>query len=147
LVASTRLVAHLKLAFRLWNLRGPKGSEPFAYDFSVIARRRVGRGFCANSKINGIKEFERPSNYGQKKNWSALGVEQILERVSERFESNPERFKERSSRNNLARRCAMTLCWDHAGLSHAEIAALFGRPAAIRWLRRFGEPRPKTLKL
>jgi hypothetical protein len=26
-------------------------------------------------------------------------------------------LKQGSIRNNLARRCAMTLCWDHAGLS------------------------------
>jgi hypothetical protein len=37
---------------------------------------------------------------------------------------------ERSSRNNLARRCAITLCWDHAGLGHAEIAALFRMPSS-----------------
>jgi len=29
----------------------------------------------------------------------------------------------------------------------SSIAVLSGRPAAIRWLRRFGEPRPTTLKL
>jgi hypothetical protein len=106
-----------------------------------------GEGFLRKLKDQWNQRVERPRNYGQKKNWSAFGAEQVLERVSEHFETNPERLKERSSRNNLARRCAMTLCWDHAGLSHAEIAALFGRPAAIRWLRRFGEPRPKTLKL
>ena len=66
-----------------------------------------------------------------------------LERVSEHFQSDLERLKERSIRNNLAR-CAITLCWDHAGLSHDEIAALFRVPA-IRWLRRFGEPKPTTL--
>jgi hypothetical protein len=36
---------------------------------------------------------ERPKNYGQKKNWSAVGAEEILERVSEHFESNLERLK------------------------------------------------------
>jgi hypothetical protein len=75
------------------------------------------------------------------------GAEQILERVSEHFQSDLERLKERSIRNNLARRCAITLCWDHAGLSHDEIAALFRMPSSIRWLRRFGEPRPTTFKL
>jgi hypothetical protein len=85
-----------------------------------------GGGFCANSKINGIKELSGPQNYGHKKNWSAAGVEQILERVSQHFESNRERLKERSSRVNLARRCAVRLCWDHAGLSHDEVASLFG---------------------
>src|SRR4029077_17106922 len=73
---------------------------------------------------------ERPKNYGQKKNWSAVGAEQILERVSEHFQSDLERLKERSIRNNLARRCAITLCWDHAGLSHDENAALFRMPSS-----------------
>jgi hypothetical protein len=49
------------------------------------------------------QRVERPKNYGQKKNWSAVGAEQILERVSEHFESNLERLKERSIRNNVAR--------------------------------------------
>jgi hypothetical protein len=43
--------------------------------------------------------------------------------VSEHFQSDIEKIKEGSIRNSLARRCAMTLCWDHAGLSHEEIAA------------------------
>ena len=73
---------------------------------------------------------ERPKNYGQKKNWSAVGAEQILERVSEHFQFDLERLKERSIHNNLARRCAITLCWDHAGLSHDEIAALFRMPSS-----------------
>jgi hypothetical protein len=68
---------------------------------------------------------ERPKNNGQKRNWSAFGAEQVLERVSEHFQCDLETLKERGVRNNLARRCAITLCWDHAGLSHEEIAALF----------------------
>jgi hypothetical protein len=106
-----------------------------------------GEGVLRKLKDQWNQRVERPRNYVQKKNWSAFGAEQILERMSEHFESNPERLKERSSRNNLVRRCAMTLCWDHAGLSYAEIARYLVGPAAIRWLRRFGEPRPKTLKL
>jgi hypothetical protein len=38
--------------------------------------------------------------------------------------------KERGIRNNLARRCAITLCWDHAGSSHNEIAAMFRMPSS-----------------
>jgi hypothetical protein len=57
-------------------------------------------------------------------------AEEILERVSEDFQSDLERLKERSIRNNLARRCAITLCWDYAGLSHDEIAALFPMPSS-----------------
>jgi hypothetical protein len=88
------------------------------------------------------QRVERPKNDGQKKNWSAVGAEQILERVSEHSESNLERLKERSHRNNLARRCAITQCWVTPKLRRYSEC-----PAAIRWLRRFGELRPKTLKL
>jgi hypothetical protein len=50
--------------------------------------------------------------------------------VSEHFQSDLERLKDRRVPNNLARRCAVTLCRDHAGLSHAEIAALFRMPSS-----------------
>src|ERR1700737_5323173 len=80
-------------------------------------------GIFAQTQRSMESRVERPKNYGQKKNWSAVGAEQILERVSEHFQSDLERLKERSIHNNLARRCAITLCWDHAGLSHDEIAA------------------------
>jgi hypothetical protein len=50
--------------------------------------------------------------------------------VSEHFQCDLERLKERSIHNNLARRCAITLSWDHAGLSHNEIAALFRMPGS-----------------
>jgi hypothetical protein len=40
------------------------------------------------------QRVERPKNYGQKKNWSAVGTEQILERVSEHFQSDLEKLKE-----------------------------------------------------
>jgi DNA primase large subunit len=50
--------------------------------------------------------------------------------VSEHFQFDLETLKERGIRNNLAQRCAMTLCWDHAGLSHEEIAALFRMPSS-----------------
>jgi hypothetical protein len=53
-----------------------------------------GEGFLRKLKDQWNQRVERPSNYGQKKNWSAFGAEQILERVSEHFESNPERLKE-----------------------------------------------------
>ena len=96
------------------------------------------------------QRVERPRNYGQKKNWSTFGAEQILERVSEHFESNPERLKERSSRNNLARRSAITQCWDHAGLSHDEIAALFRMPSSnsvAQTIRRTKAQDAQTLKV
>jgi hypothetical protein len=46
--------------------------------------------------------------------------------LTEPFQCDLETLKTRGIRGNLARRCAITLCWDHAGLSHHEIAALFG---------------------
>jgi hypothetical protein len=67
---------------------------------------------------------------GQKRNWSTVGAEQIFELVSERFQSDLEALKERGIRKNLSRRCAITLCWDHARLSHDEIAALFRMPSS-----------------
>jgi hypothetical protein len=72
----------------------------------------VGRDFCANFKDQWNQRVERLKNYGQKKNYSAVGVEQILGRVSEHFQSDLERMKDRSIRKNLAGgarlRCAGT---------------------------------------
>jgi hypothetical protein len=45
------------------------------------------------------------------------------------FQFDLEALEERGIRNNLGRRCAITLSWDHAGLSHDEIAALFRMPS------------------
>jgi hypothetical protein len=106
-------------------------------------------GFLRKLKDQWNQRVERPKNYGQKKNWSAVGAEQILERVSEHFQSDLERLKERSIRNNLARRCAITLCWDHAGLSHDEIAALFRMPSSnsvAQTIRRTKTHDVQTLK-
>src|SRR5271165_5963340 len=52
--------------------------------------------------------------------------------------------------NNLARRCAITLCWDHAGLSHNEIAALFRMPSSnsvAQTIRRTKAHDAQTLKV
>jgi chromosomal replication initiation ATPase DnaA len=86
----------------------------------------------------------------RRKTGSAVGAEQILERVSEHFQSDLERLKERSVRNNLARRCAITLCWDHAGLSHDEIAVLFRMPSSnsvAQTIRRTKTHDVQTLKV
>ncbi len=96
------------------------------------------------------QRVERPKNYGQKRNWSAVAAKQILERVSEHFQCDLETLKERGVRNNLARRCAITLCWDHAGLSHAEIAALFRMPSSnsvAQTIRRTKAYDVQTLKV
>jgi len=96
------------------------------------------------------QRVERPKNYGQKRNWSAIGAEQILERVSEHFQCDFEGLKQRSMRNNLARRCAIALCWDHAELSHDEIAVLFRMPSSnsvAQTIRRTKTQHAQTLKV
>jgi AraC-like DNA-binding protein len=70
--------------------------------------------------------------------------------VSEHFESNAERLKERGRRNDLARRCAITLCWDYAGLSHTQIATLFRMPTSnsvAQTIRRTKAKDARTLAL
>jgi hypothetical protein len=107
-------------------------------------------GFLRKLKDHWNQRAERPKNYGQKRNWSAVGTEQILERVSEHFQSDLERLKERRIRDNLARRCAITLCWDHAGLSHDEIASLFRMPSSnsvAQTIRRTKTQHAQTLKV
>jgi hypothetical protein len=69
--------------------------------------------------------------------------------VSEHVQSDFETLKERGIRNNLGRRCAITLCWDHAGLSHDEIAALFRMPSSnsvAQTIRRTKAHDAQTLK-
>ena len=69
--------------------------------------------------------------------------------MSEHVQSDFETLKERGIRNNLGRRCAITLCWDHGGLSHDEIAALFGMPSSnsvAQTIRRTKAHDAQTLK-
>ena len=69
--------------------------------------------------------------------------------MSEHFQCDLETLKERGVRNNLARRCAITLCWDHAGLSHHEIAVLFRMPnsnSTAQTIRRTKAHDAKALK-
>ena len=73
----------------------------------------------------------KPKDYSRKRDWSSsVGAREILEQVSHHFECNPEALKQRGIRDHLARRCAITLCWDRAGLSHGEIAEIFGMPSS-----------------
>jgi hypothetical protein len=44
-----------------------------------------GEGFLRQLKDRWNQRVERPKNYGQQRNWSAVGAEQVLERVSEHF--------------------------------------------------------------
>jgi hypothetical protein len=120
--------------------------------FEAVRWQQVlgGEGFLRKVKDQWNQRVERPKNYGQKKNWSAVGAEQILERVSEHFQTDLERLKERSIRNHLARRCAITLCWDHGGLSHAEIASLCRMPSSnsvAQTIRRTKTQDAQTLKV
>ena len=72
--------------------------------FEAVKWQQVlgGEGFLRKLKDHWNQKVERPKNYGQKRNWSALGVEQVLERVSEHFQCDLERLEERAIRNNLA---------------------------------------------
>ena len=56
--------------------------------FEAVKWQRVlgGEGFLRKLKDQWNQRVERPKNYGQKKNWSAVGAEQIIERVSEHFQ-------------------------------------------------------------
>src|SRR5271165_919091 len=55
--------------------------------FEAVKWQQVlgGEGFLRKLQDQWNQRVERPKNYGQKKNWSAVGAEQILERVSEHF--------------------------------------------------------------
>jgi REP element-mobilizing transposase RayT len=107
------------------------------------------RSGCIKLKDQWNQRVERPNNYGQKRNWSAVGAQQILELVSEHFQSDLETLKEGGTRKNPARRCAVTLGWDHAGLSDDEIAALFHMPSSnsvAQAIRRTKAHQAQTLK-
>jgi hypothetical protein len=120
--------------------------------FEAVKWQQVlgGEGFLRKLKDHWNQRVQRPKKYGQKRNWSAVGTEQVLERVREHFQSDLETLKKRGLRNNLARRCAITLCWDHAGLSHDEIAALFRMPSSnsvAQMIRRTKAHDAQTLKV
>ncbi len=137
-------------AYRRWVEEGLIGEIEDPFEAVKWQQVLGGEGFLRQLKDQWNQRVGRPKNYGQKKNWSSVGTEQILERVSEHFQSDLERLKERSIRNNLARRCATTLCWDHAGLSHEEIAALFRMPSSnsvAQTIRRTKVQDAQTLKV
>jgi hypothetical protein len=109
-----------------------------------------GEGFLRQLKDHWNQRVERPKNCGQKRIWSAVGAEQVLERVSQHFRSDLETLKRSGIRNNLARRCAITLPWDHGGLSHDEIAALLRMPSSnsvAQSIRRTKAQYAETLKV
>ena len=138
------------LEYRRWVEEGLMGEIEDPFEAVKWQQVLGGEGFLRKLKDHWNQRVERPKNYGQKRNWSALGAEQVLARVSQHFQCNLERLKERSIRNNLARRCAITLCWDHAGLSHNEIAALFRMPSrnsVAQTIRRTKVHEAQTLKV
>ena len=138
------------LAYRRWVEEGLIGEIEDPFEAVKWQQVLGGEGFSRKLKDHWNQRVERPKNYGQKRKWSALGAEQVLARVSEHFQCDLERLKEGSIRNNLARRCAITLCWDHAGLSHNEIAALFRMPSSnsvAQTIRRTKVHEAQTLKV
>jgi len=135
------------LEYRRWVEEGLTGEMEDPFEAVKWQQVLGGEGF-ANSKIIGIKEPSGP-RITDRRDWSAVGAEQVLERVSEHVQSDFETLKERGIRNNLGRRCAITLCWDHAGLSHDEIAALFRMPSSnsvAQTIRRTKAHDAQTLK-
>ena len=138
------------LEYRRWVEEGLIGEIEDPFEAVKWQQVLGGEGFLRKLKDHWNQRVERPKNYGQKRNWSALGAEQVLARVSEHFQCDLERLKEGSIGNNLARRCAITLCWDHAGLSHNEIAALFRMPSSnsvAQTIRRTKVHEAQTLKV
>jgi hypothetical protein len=136
--------------YRRWVQEGLIGEMEDPFQAAKWQQILGGEGFLRKLKDHWNQRAERPENYGQQRNWSAVGAEQVLELVSEHFQFNLEALKERGIRGNLARRCAITLCWDHAGLSHDEIAALFRMPSsksAGRTVRRTTAHDAQTLKV
>jgi len=57
--------------------------------FEAVKWQQVlgGGGFLRQLKDHRNQRVEWAKNYGQKRNWSAFGAEQVLERVSEHFQS------------------------------------------------------------
>ena len=75
---------------------------------------------------------------------------EILGLVSKHFKKDIERLKSGRERNDVARQCAITLCWDYAGLSHSELANLFGlgsSGAVAQTIRRAKAKNAQTLEL
>ena len=60
--------------------------------FEAVKWQQVlgGEGFLRKLKDHWNQRVERPKNYGQKRNWSTVGAERVLELVSEHFQSDLE---------------------------------------------------------
>jgi hypothetical protein len=75
--------------------------------FEAVKWQQVlgGEGFLRKLRDHWNQRVKRPKNYGQKINWSAVGAERILERVSEHFQSDLERHSQQSG--TAVRDCAV----------------------------------------
>jgi putative transposase len=121
--------------------------------FEAIQWQQVlgGEDFCRKLKDYWSQKAEPPKEYGWKRQWSAPhGTAEILGLVSKHFKKDIERLKSGRERNDVAGQCAITLCWDYAGLSHSELANLFGlgsSGAVAQTIRRAKAKNAQTLEL
>ena len=67
--------------YRRWVEEGLTGEIEDPFEAVKWQQVLGGEGFLCKVKDQWNQGVERPKNYGQKKNWSAVGAEQILERV------------------------------------------------------------------
>jgi putative transposase len=121
--------------------------DPFE---AVKWQQVLGReGFLQEIKDRWNQREVKPQLYGQKRAWSsALGAEDILKKVGKYFRVKPSDILDRGRRDNLARRCAMVLCWDLTGMSHRELSEIFGAPSSnsvAQMIRRTKEKESKLL--
>ena len=107
--------------------------------------------FLQQIKDRWNQKTSKPEVYTQKRAWSAeLGVEGILKKVTKHFGIKTKEILDRGDRNNAARRFAMVLCWDLSGMSHREIANLFGAPSSnsvAQMIRRTKQGESRTLAI
>jgi putative transposase len=105
--------------------------------------------FLQQIKDRWSQKPSKPEAYTQKRAWSAeQGAEGILQKVAKHFGIKTNGILDRGDRNNTARRCAMVLCWDSSGMSHREIANLFGAPSSnsvAQMIRRTKKSESRTL--
>src|ERR1700731_3194864 len=73
--------------YRRWAEEGLIGEIEDPFEAVKWQQVLGGEGFLRKLKDQWKQRVERPKNYGQKKSWSAVGAEQILERVSKHFDS------------------------------------------------------------
>jgi putative transposase len=106
--------------------------------------------FLQEIKDRWSQKTSKPQVYNQRKAWSAeVGVEAIIKKVAKHFGIKAKEILERGNRDNAARRCAMVLCWDLSGISHREIANLFGAPSSnsvAQTIRRTKQKEGRTVK-